>query len=93
MGPLPGWFATFYRHVYEYHFHILASTANVRIGNLSSDRVSKREVFDVFASYGRLAQISLKQAYGFVQYHTLSEGQAAMESLQGVEVQGRKIRK
>ncbi|KAI1139375.1 hypothetical protein F5Y05DRAFT_381758 [Hypoxylon sp. FL0543] len=61
------------------------------IGNLSSDRVSKREVFDIFSKYGRLAQISLKQAYGFVQYHTLAEGQAAMDHLQGIEVKGRKI--
>lgn len=62
-------------------------------GNLSSDRVSKKEVFDIFSAYGRLAQISLKQAYGFVQYHTLAEGEAAMEHLQGMEVRGRKIRK
>ncbi|KAI1479669.1 hypothetical protein F4774DRAFT_122614 [Daldinia eschscholtzii] len=61
------------------------------IGNLSSDRVSKKEVFDIFSKYGRLAQISLKQAYGFVQYHTLAEGQAAMDHLQGIEVRGRKI--
>ncbi|KAI0838482.1 hypothetical protein F5Y06DRAFT_268191 [Hypoxylon sp. FL0890] len=61
------------------------------IGNLSSDRVSKQEVFDIFSKYGRLAQISLKQAYGFVQYHTLAEGQAAMDHLQGIEVRGRKI--
>lgn len=47
----------------------------------------------MFSKYGRMAQISLKQAYGFVQYHTFSEGQAAMENLQGTEVSGRKIRK
>lgn len=46
----------------------------------------------MFSKYGRVAQISLKQAYGFVQYHTLPEGQAAMENLQGTEVSGRKIR-
>ncbi|KAI1870362.1 uncharacterized protein JN550_005290 [Neoarthrinium moseri] len=61
------------------------------IGNLSSERVSKREVFDIFSRYGRLAQISLKQAYGFVQYHTVVEGQAAMDALQGIEISGRKI--
>lgn len=47
----------------------------------------------MFSKYGRMAQISLKQAYGFVQYHTRPEGQAAMENLQGTEVSGRKIRK
>jgi len=61
------------------------------IGNLSSERVSKREVFDIFSPFGRLAQISLKQAFGFVQYHMQSEGQAAMDNLQGKEIKGRKI--
>ncbi|KAH8668865.1 hypothetical protein BX600DRAFT_510924 [Xylariales sp. PMI_506] len=61
------------------------------IGNLSSERVSKKEVFDIFSQYGRLAQISLKQAYGFTQYHAVTEGQAAMTNLQGIEIKGRKI--
>lgn len=61
-------------------------------GNLSSERVTKREVFDVFQRFGRLAQISLKNAYGFVQYHTVAEGQAAMQGAQGIEMGGRKIR-
>jgi nuclear polyadenylated RNA-binding protein 3 len=62
------------------------------IGNLSSDRVTKQDVFNLFHKYGRLAQISLKSAYGFVQYHNLEDAQAAMDSLQGVEIRGRKIR-
>ncbi|GJC91678.1 RNA recognition domain-containing protein [Colletotrichum higginsianum] len=60
-------------------------------GNLSSERVSKRDVFDIFHKYGRLAQISLKSAYGFVQYHSLEDAQAAMDNLQGIEIKGRKI--
>lgn len=63
------------------------------LGNLSSDKVSKRDVFDMFHRYGRLAQISLKSAYGFVQYHTIEEGQGAMDHLQGTEIKGRRIRK
>ena len=70
-----------------------ASAHIFQTGNLSSDKVSKREVFDLFHRYGRLAQISLKSAYGFVQYHTLEEGRGAMENLQGIEVKGRRIRK
>lgn len=62
-----------------------------RIGNLSQERVSKRDVFELFHQYGRLAQISLKSAYGFVQYHTNTDAQAAMSALQGAEVKGRKI--
>lgn len=54
--------------------------------------MSKREVFDVFHQFGRLAQISLKSAYGFVQYHTIGEGHAAMQSAQGIELGGRRIR-
>ncbi|KAF7536315.1 hypothetical protein G7Z17_g13072 [Cylindrodendrum hubeiense] len=60
-------------------------------GNLSSDKVSKRDVFDLFHRFGRLAQISLKSAYGFVQYHTIDEGHGAMENLQGIEIKGRRI--
>jgi RNA recognition motif-containing protein len=63
------------------------------IGNLSSERVSKREVFDLFHRFGRLAQISLKSAYGFVQYHTVTDAQSAMQHAQGAELGGRKIRK
>ncbi|KAJ6790403.1 hypothetical protein PWT90_10464 [Aphanocladium album] len=61
------------------------------IGNLSSDKVSKRDVFELFHRYGRLAQISLKSAYGFVQYHTIEEGTRAIENLEGVEIKGRRI--
>ncbi|PTB69222.1 hypothetical protein BBK36DRAFT_1167081 [Trichoderma citrinoviride] len=63
----------------------------ISVGNLSSDKVSKRDVFDIFHRYGRLAQISLKSAYGFVQYHTVEEGRNALENLQGMEVKGRRI--
>lgn len=58
---------------------------------MSQERVSKRDVFELFHQYGRLAQISLKSAYGFVQYHTNTDAQAAMNALQGAEVKGRKI--
>lgn len=62
-------------------------------GNLSSDKVSKRDVFDIFHKFGKLAQISLKSAYGFVQYHTVDEGRRAIDNMEGSEVKGRRIRK
>ncbi|KAK0649433.1 hypothetical protein B0T16DRAFT_389485 [Cercophora newfieldiana] len=65
--------------------------SRIFIGNLSSERVSKREVFEAFQKFGRLAQISLKNAYGFVQYHNAAEGMAAMQGAQGSEMGGRKI--
>jgi len=49
-------------------------------------------VFELFHRFGRLAQISLKSAYGFVQYHTAEDAEAAMQAAQGVELGGRKIR-
>lgn len=79
------------RYVSEAKWDRFPEGSRLFIGNLSSDRVSKKEVFDLFSKYGRLAQISLKQAYGFVQYHTLTEGQSAMDHLQGIDVRGRKI--
>ncbi|KAM7221880.1 hypothetical protein V8F06_002631 [Rhypophila decipiens] len=65
--------------------------SRIFIGNLSSERVSKREVFNVFHKFGRLAQISLKSAFGFVQYHTAEEGKVAIQNAQGIEMGGRKI--
>ena len=70
----------------KHHAHIFSA------GNLSSDKVSKRDVFDIFYQFGRLAQISLKSAYGFVQYHTVEEGRRAIDSMEGSEVKGRRIR-
>ncbi|KAK4124299.1 hypothetical protein N657DRAFT_387402 [Parathielavia appendiculata] len=79
------------RYTSEAKWERFPEGSRIFIGNLSSERVSKREVFDVFHRFGRLAQISLKSAYGFVQYHTVAEGQAAMQGAQGIELGGRRI--
>ncbi|KAK3319900.1 hypothetical protein B0T19DRAFT_478933 [Cercophora scortea] len=79
------------RYTSEARWERFPNNSRIFIGNLSSERVSKREVFDLFHKFGRLAQISLKNAYGFVQYHTVEEGQTAMRNAQGVELGGRKI--
>lgn len=71
---------------------ILEETTNLFTGNLSQERVSKRDVFEQFHRYGRLAQIAIKSAYGFVQYHSVAEASAAMRELEGTEIRGRKIR-
>ncbi|KAL2268376.1 hypothetical protein VTJ83DRAFT_3222 [Remersonia thermophila] len=79
------------RYTTEARWDRFPEGSRIFIGNLSSERVSKREVFDVFHRFGRLAQISLKSAYGFVQYHTVAEGAAAMQGAQDIELGGRKI--
>ena len=62
------------------------------IGNLFTEKVTKRDIFYVFHKYGRLAQISMKSAYGFVQYHDANACMRALQSEQGIELRGRKIR-
>ncbi|KIW11641.1 hypothetical protein PV08_10943 [Exophiala spinifera] len=61
------------------------------VGNLPSEKVTKRDLFHTFHKHGRLAQISIKQAYGFVQYLEASSCQAALQAEQGVEIRGRKV--
>ena len=63
------------------------------IGNLYTEKVTKRDLFYVFYKYGRIAQISMKSAYGFVQYHDADACFHALQSEQAIEIKGRKIRK
>lgn len=67
-------------------------TPHVCTGNLSSERVTKRDIFHVFHRYGDLAQISIKQAYGFVQYLQPDACARAMQVEQGNIIRGKKIR-
>lgn len=62
-------------------------------GNLPSEKLTKRDLFHVFHKYGELAQISIKQAFGFVQFHDAASCHKALEMEQGKEVRGRKMRK
>ncbi|KAF3919259.1 hypothetical protein ABW20_dc0100394 [Dactylellina cionopaga] len=61
------------------------------IGNLSSERVTKRDIYHVFAKHGKLAQISIKQAFGFVQFFDVSSCTKALREEQGTPVRGRKM--
>jgi len=61
------------------------------IGNLPSERVTKRDIFRLFYPYGRLAQISIKQAYGFVQFYEREDCEAAIRAQQGMIITGRKV--
>ncbi|CAG8950909.1 hypothetical protein HYFRA_00003126 [Hymenoscyphus fraxineus] len=61
------------------------------IGNLPSDKVTKRDLFHVFHKYGKLAQVSIKPAYGFIQFHDTASCYKALQNEQGAEVRGRKM--
>ncbi|TVY19179.1 putative RNA-binding protein [Lachnellula arida] len=61
------------------------------IGNLPSEKVTKRDLFHVFHKYGKLAQVSIKPAYGFIQFHEDAACAEALAREQGAEVRGRKM--
>ncbi|KFY64935.1 hypothetical protein V497_01546 [Pseudogymnoascus sp. VKM F-4516 (FW-969)] len=61
------------------------------IGNLPTEKVTKRDIFYIFHKFGRLAQVSIKQAYGFVQFHDIKACHAALQREQGQEIRGRKM--
>lgn len=61
-------------------------------GNLSSEKVTKRDIFHVFHNYGELAQISIKQAYGFVQFLRAEDCQRALQAEQGRQIRDKRIR-
>lgn len=63
------------------------------LGNLPTEKIEKRDLFQVFHKYGELAQISLKQAYGFVQFMDSNACRAALNAEQNVLLGGRKLRK
>lgn len=61
-------------------------------GNLPSEKVTKRDIFHRFFRHGKLAQISIKQAYGFVQFLDTASCHEALQAEQGHEVRGRRMR-
>ncbi|KAI9666257.1 MAG: hypothetical protein M1821_004192 [Bathelium mastoideum] len=60
-------------------------------GNLPTEKVTKRDLFHVFHKHGTLAQISLKQAYGFVQFLDAEACYRALQAEQNQYVRGRKM--
>ncbi|CAI6338964.1 unnamed protein product [Periconia digitata] len=61
------------------------------IGNLPTEKVTKRDIFHRFYRHGTLAQISIKQAYGFVQFMDSESCHRAITTEQGQTVRGRKM--
>ncbi|UPX19212.1 nuclear polyadenylated RNA-binding protein 3 [Ascochyta rabiei] len=61
------------------------------IGNLPTEKVTKRDIYHRFYRHGKLAQISIKQAYGFVQFLDAESCRRALDTEQGQAVRGRKM--
>lgn len=79
------------RYVTEGIWDKFPAGSRLFVGNLPSEKVTKRDLFHIFHKHGRLAQISIKQAYGFVQYLDAGACYNALNAEQGVEIRGRKI--
>lgn len=62
------------------------------VGNLYTEKVTKRDLFYVFHKYGKLAQVSIKNAYGFIQYLDSQCCLRALQAEQGQSIRGRKLR-
>ena len=61
------------------------------VGNLFTEKASKRDLFFVFHRYGKLAQISIKNAYGFIQFHDTFSCSRALQEEQNTQIRGKKI--
>ena len=79
------------RYVTEGIWDRFPSGSRLFVGNLPSEKVTKRDLFHRFHRHGKLAQISIKQAYGFIQFHDSQSCKAALDAEQGVELRGRKV--
>ncbi len=65
---------------------------NLDKGNLYTEKVTKRDMFYKFHRYGSLAQVSIKNAYGFIQYLNAVSCSQALQAEQGQVIRGRKMR-
>lgn len=61
------------------------------VGNLPTEIVTKRDIFNCFYRFGKIAQISIKQAYGFVQFMDKDACSAALHGEQGAKIKDRSM--
>ena len=61
------------------------------VGNLPTELVTKRDIFNCFYRFGKIAQISIKQAYGFVQFMDKDACTAALQGEQGGKIKDRSM--
>ncbi|CAK4034517.1 uncharacterized RNA-binding -like [Lecanosticta acicola] len=79
------------RYVNEARWDQFPVGSRLFVGNLSSEKVTKRDIFHVFHTYGELAQISIKQAYGFVQFLHKEGCSRALQAEQGRQIRDKRI--
>ncbi|KAK3708143.1 nuclear polyadenylated RNA-binding protein 3 [Vermiconidia calcicola] len=79
------------KYVSEGRWEQFPQGSRLFVGNLSSEKVTKRDIFHVFHLYGDLAQISIKQAYGFVQFLRTEDCMRALDAEQGTLIRDKRI--
>ncbi|KJX98391.1 hypothetical protein TI39_contig414g00005 [Zymoseptoria brevis] len=79
------------RYVNEAQWDQFPAGSRLFVGNLSSEKVTKRDIYHVFHNYGDLAQVSIKQAYGFVQFLRPEDCARALSGEQGRQIRDKKI--
>lgn len=79
------------KYVHEAKWDQFPYGSRLFVGNLSSEKVTKRDIYHVFHSYGDLAQVSIKQAYGFVQFLRPEDCARALVSEQGRQIRDKRI--
>ncbi|RKO93245.1 hypothetical protein BDK51DRAFT_1541, partial [Blyttiomyces helicus] len=48
------------------------------VGNLAAEKTDKRQVADLFAQFGNIAEITFKGTFGFVQFESVEACQRAI---------------
>ncbi|GIZ38646.1 hypothetical protein CKM354_000205700 [Cercospora kikuchii] len=79
------------RYVNEARWDQFPPGSRLFVGNLSSEKVTKRDIFHVFHHFGEIAQISIKQAYGFVQFLRVEDCMRALSAEQGRQIRDKRI--
>ncbi|KAI9724252.1 MAG: hypothetical protein M1828_003676 [Chrysothrix sp. TS-e1954] len=79
------------QYVTEGQWDRFPANSRLFIGNLPTEKVTKRDLYHVFHKYGKLAQVSIKQAYGFIQFLESEPCQRALKQEQAVAIRGRKV--
>lgn len=69
----------------------LAPDSRLFVGNLASEKTSKEELARIFAQYGDIYEIVLKESYGFVQYNNSESVREAIRMENGRLVGGLKL--
>ena len=65
--------------------------SRIFIGNLAADKVSRQEVEQVFAPYGKILGVSLHKSYGFVQFDNEESAEKAVSGENGIVMHGLKL--